>query len=227
MSLKDKIFSLLTKRPYKLTELYKEFEDTKPTTIRGRINENVGKLFYRVEQGVYIASNGDYDIIYADPPWSYKKKVGNGCADDHYNTLSLKELKKLPVKDMCKKDAVLFMWATMPMLPDAIKLIESWGFTYKTCAFNWVKQTVTGKIFIGCGHYTRANSEVCLLAVKGKGLQVLNRSISQIIFTQIEKHSKKPGIVYEKIGQLYGDCKRLEMFARNKTPGWDTFGIEA
>jgi N6-adenosine-specific RNA methylase IME4 len=226
-SLKEKLTNLLKKRAHKLNEIYEAYPTIAKTTIRGRLNENTGTLFTRMAEGLYIATTGEYDIIAADPPWSYNNNKGRGVANNHYETMRLEDLKQLPVSKMCGKNAVLFMWVTMPMLDEGLELIKAWGFKYKTCGFNWIKQTKKETIFIGMGYYTRSNAEVCLLAVKGKGLPVLNHTISQVILSQREKHSQKPAEAYSRITQLYGnECKKLEMFARQQRLGWDVFGNE-
>ena len=83
--------------------------------------------------------NKKYSVIYADPPWAYQQG-GRGAAKHHYDTMSTEALCKMPVRDICTDDAVLFMWATFPNLPEALKVMAAWGFTYKTAAFVWVKK---------------------------------------------------------------------------------------
>lgn len=116
------------------------------------------------------------NIIYADPPWSYQQNVGNGVLKRKngsfiYPSMSIRELKELgtEVERITKDDAALFMWATMPLIAEALDLIKAWGFKYKTCFVNWVKTTKDGKKpAFGVGYYTRSNAELCLVAVKGK-----------------------------------------------------------
>ena len=151
------------------------------------------------ERGVYKKMipfpNKKYDVIYADPPWSYKDKSCSGNAEDQYKTMSLDDICKLPVKDIAEKDCVLFLWTTYPMLKEALKVIEAWGFKYKSIGFQWIKQNKSGKgYFFGLGRWTRGNTEPCLIAVKGKPHRV-NNSISQLIFSPLRKHSQKPDIV--------------------------------
>lgn len=165
-----------------------------------------------------------YDVIYADPPWSYNKKVGQGIADDQYNTMNLEDIKGFSIP--CKENSVLLMWATFPMLKEAFEVIESWGFEYKTVAFNWIKLNKNGKPFFGMGHYTKSNSEVCLLATKGDGLEVRDHTISQIVMSVRGEHSRKPKEVYALIEKLYGDVSKIELFARHKREGWCVWGNE-
>ncbi|MFC1015238.1 MT-A70 family methyltransferase [Pasteurella multocida] len=168
-----------------------------------------------------------YQIIYADPPWNYSNKASNGAVTNHYRTMTFKEIESMPVNQLADDDCVLFMWVTFPILDKALEVIKAWGFKYKTIGFNWVKtnKKQTDKYFFGCGNWTRANSEICLIATRGKPKRA-NASVSQIIIEPVQHHSKKPDIVREKIVELMGDLPRIELFARNKTDGWDVWGNE-
>lgn len=175
--------------------------------------------------------NKKYNIIYADPPWQYKvwSKKGNGrSAESHYNTLGIKEIINMKdfIKDISADDCVLFIWITYPCLKEAIQVIEEWGFTYKTCGFAWVKRNKKANSwFWGMGYWTRANSELCLIATKGK-IKRISRKVHQIIDTPIEEHSKKPAVVRDRIVELMGDMPKIELFAREKADGWDVWGNE-
>ena len=136
------------------------------------------------------------------------------------------DLYQLPVSSLADKNCVLFLWCTFPKLSEALNLINAWGFTYKTVAFVWVKQNKSGKgYFWGLGWWTRSNAEICLLAVKGKPKRK-NAGIHQLILSPVEQLSKKPDIVRDKIVSLTGDVPRIELFARQTTPGWDVWGNE-
>ena len=116
-------------------------------------------------------TNKKYNIIYADPPWTYRDKAlaGNRGACCKYDVMSIEDIKELPVKDIATEDCVLFMWVTMPKLNECFDVIKAWGFDYKTCAFTWVKlNRKSDGLFWGMGRWTRANAEVCLIATKGK-----------------------------------------------------------
>lgn len=175
--------------------------------------------------------NKKYNIIYADPPWQYKvwSKKGNGrSAESHYKTLGIKDIVNMKdfIKDISADDCVLFIWITYPCLKEAIQVIEEWGFTYKTCGFAWVKRNKKANSwFWGMGYWTRANSELCLIATKGK-IKRISRKVHQIIDTPIEEHSKKPAIVRDRIVELMGDLPKIELFAREKADGWDVWGNE-
>lgn len=171
-----------------------------------------------------------YQIIHADPPWNFKTYSDKGkekkSAENHYNTMSLKDIQALPINSLADKDCVLFMWVTFPLLKQGIETIEAWGFTYKTCAFNWVKKNkISDSWFWGLGYWTRSNSEICLLATKGKPSRI-SKSVHQIIDDRIRSHSEKPACVLDRAIQLCGDLPRLDLFARVETPGWDVFGNE-
>lgn len=167
-----------------------------------------------------------YDIIYADPPWRYNDRRCNGACENHYETMKIKDICNLPVKNLCSDNCVMFLWTTYPMLQEAFKLIESWGFKYKTIGFQWIKQNKSGNgYFFGLGRWTRGNSECCLIATKGKPKRI-NNSVSQLIVSPIQSHSKKPDETREKIVELMGDLSRIELFARQSTKGWDVWGNE-
>lgn len=175
-----------------------------------------------------------YKIIYADPPWSYKvwsKKTGLGrSAESHYKTMSKEEIQNLPISKITEDDAVLFLWVTAPCLLEGIELIKKWGFEYKTIGFTWVKRNkVSDSWFWGMGYYTRANTELCLLATKGKTLKRVSKSVHQIVDSRIRSHSQKPDEVREKIVKLFGDLPRIELFARSNKKienGWTNVGNE-
>ena len=186
-----------------------------------------------------------YQIIYADPPWSYKvwsedKKSAQGCAKRYYQTMNIEDICKLPIKDLIGENCKLFLWATPPCLQEALLTMNSWGFEYKTIAFAWVKtnkrfnpeQTIflpedNIDRFYGIGHWTASNVELCLGGLIPNGqLNRQAKDISQIIIANRGEHSKKPNEVRDKIVRLCGDLPRIELFARQKTQGWDVWGNE-
>lgn len=173
---------------------------------------------------------GKYSVIYADPPWNYKQG-GNGSAKKHYETMTTEDLCKLPVRDICTDNAVLFMWATFPNIKEALKVMEAWGFIYKTVAFVWVKKNKkSDTLFMGTGSYTRANAEVCLLGISKKTKAsdfVASHSVHQIILEPIRDHSQKPDEARNRIYQLTGgEQSYIELFARSSAPGWSVWGKE-
>ena len=140
--------------------------------------------------------------------------------------MDINDIYDLPVKNISDDNCILFLWVTYPLLKEGIRTLEEWGFTYKTCGFSWVKRNKkSDSLFWGLGYWTRANNEICLLGTKGKPKRV-SKSVHQIIYEPIEKHSKKPSCVRSKIVELCGDLPRVELFARQKTNGWDCWGNE-
>lgn len=172
-----------------------------------------------------------YQIIYADPPWNglgWNNGSGIKCPANHYSVQDIEWIKSLDVRSISNENCALFLWVTFPNLKESFEVIESWGFKYSTCAFTWVKKNKkSDSYFMGCGNYTRANAELCLLAVKGSmQKRVISKSVRQICDARIMCHSEKPNEIRGRILKLFGDLPRLEMFARQKTNGWDVFGNE-
>lgn len=172
--------------------------------------------------------NKKYNIIYADPPWSYKDKAisGKRGVEFKYKTQSENWLKNLYIQNISQENCFLFLWVTMPKLDVCFDVINKWGFKYKTSAFTWVKKNKKkDSFFWGMGNWTRANSELCLLATKGKPKRV-SASVHSVIESPVESHSKKPDCARERIVKLCGDLPRIELFARKKVDGWDCWGNE-
>ena len=170
-----------------------------------------------------------YRIIYADPPWAYLwgkgKDGGHFAPEKHYSTMSTDEICALDIKRIAAKNCALLMWATMPCLPDAIKVMQAWGFHYKTCAFTWIKTKKDGSPLAGMGSYTKANAELCLLGMRGH-LKSADKTVRQVVMHPRMGHSVKPPIVRESIVKLFGDVPRIELFARQYADGWDCWGNE-
>lgn len=178
-----------------------------------------------------------FSILYADPPWRYHSvnvrprsasapEQVNRVAPPPYSCLSTRTLCQMPIASLCAPDCLLFLWTTYPMLPDALKVIAAWGFEYRTCAFTWVKQnpSLQGYHF-GTGYWTRANPELCLLGVKGHPKRQ-RADVRNLVISPRREHSRKPDEVRDRIVALCGDLPRLELFARQKTPGWKVWGNE-
>jgi len=172
-----------------------------------------------------------YDVILADPPWSFdvwNKDTGNGRSPiSHYPTMTIDELCSLPIKEFASDNCALFLWCVWPSIFEFVPpLLDAWGFAYKTKAFTWIKSQKSGfGFFMGMGYYARANDEPCLLAVKGK-MPVVDKGVLSIIYSPIREHSRKPDEQYAKIERLYPNMNYLELFARRKRPGWDSWGNE-
>lgn len=174
-----------------------------------------------------------YQIIYADPPWNFGDRMlskGHGgyfysISDKHYNTMSTLDICNLPIKDLVDINCVLFLWSTDAHLKDAIQVMEAWGFKYITVGFYWLKQEKSGKDVCFFGRWTMKSMEICLLGKKGNPKRI-NKNIRQLIRAKRQSHSQKPDIVRDNIVNLMGDLPRLELFARQKVDGWDSWGNE-
>lgn len=174
-----------------------------------------------------------YQVILADPPWSYHDKccAGKRGAEFKYPVLNIQALCALPVPAIADENALLFLWATGPLLPDALKVMDAWGFPYRTPAFVWVK--TSGPVGLhfprlawGMGNWTRSNAEFCLLGVRGRPKR-MSASVHQVVVAPRLAHSAKPPEVRTKIDQLVGEGPaRLELFARERAPGWEATGLE-
>lgn len=171
-----------------------------------------------------------YNIIYADPPWDFKRwsNKAQRHVTRHYPVMKIEHIEALPIKNITADNAVLCIWATFPNLKLALRVIDAWGFTYKTVAFTWVKKCkIKDSLFMGNGYYTRSNAEICLLATKGSPLPRLSHSVHSVIVSRIQEHSKKPGEARDGITRLFGeDLPRIELFARQHADGWDCWGNE-
>ena len=176
--------------------------------------------------------NKKYQIIYADPPWDYgntKNLNGQfwGIADKHYPVMRLEDIKALPIHNLANEDCYLFLWTTSPFMEKSFEVIKSWGFKYATIGFVWIKMRnnmdeIRGD---GLGKYTISNAEYCLIARKGKYWRNA-KNVKQIIMSPKDKHSKKPDEIRKRIVELVGNLSRIELFARQKTEGWDVWGNE-
>lgn len=168
-----------------------------------------------------------YQIIYADPPWSYHDKMrGYSLSLDlQYKTQSKKWIAALPVKDIAEKESVLFLWVTSPHLPTGIEVMKAWGFKYVTVAFCWSKYTAHGKKIHNLGRWTMGNVELCLLGKRGRPRRAC-KNVKQLVEAARTRHSQKPDEVRTRIVALMGDLPRIELFAREKVEGWDVWGDE-
>jgi N6-adenosine-specific RNA methylase IME4 len=165
---------------------------------------------------------GKYRVIYADPPWSY----GNTQPDyhreqrDHYPVMTMRELEALPIRDMAEDNAVLFLWATSPILPEAIDLASSWGFEYKA-SFVW------DKVKHNMGHYNSVRHEFLLVCVRGSCQPDVRTLFDSVVTEERTEHSKKPETFRKIIDTIYPMGKRVELFRRgSEITGWDAWGNE-
>jgi len=161
---------------------------------------------------------GKYSVIYADPPWQYSNSGFTTSAANQYQTMSTQEICELPIGELANENAVLFLWATSPMLEDALRVCKAWGFEYKT-NFVWVKNHHTG------GFYCYGQHELLFIATKGSMLPNSNGLRSSVISAPRREHSRKPDEVYDIIEAMY-DGPYIELFARTKREGWAGWGID-
>jgi len=172
--------------------------------------------------------NKKYQIIYADPPWQYKSKeclakksILNGRLNTHYKTMSLDEIKHLDIQSISDNNSLLFLWVVNPMLDDGIDVMKTWGYKYATVAFIWDKQKVNP------GHYTMSECEICLVGKRGiipkpRGA----RNVRQFLSEMRSNHSAKPNEIRNRIEKMFPTQSKIELFARQKTEGWDVWGNE-
>jgi N6-adenosine-specific RNA methylase IME4 len=164
-----------------------------------------------------------YDVIYADPPWTfvtYSPKGKGRSAEAHYPCMTLAEIAALPVKQWAAQASVLYLWSTVPHLVNALSMIDAWGFRYVS-AFVWVKDR------IGTGYWARNRHEHLLIGARGsKVCPARGLAIDSVIEGQQRQHSQKPDRAAEIIEHYHPDARKLEMFARQRRPGWDVWGTE-
>lgn len=168
-----------------------------------------------------------FDLLMADPPWCFETYSDRGkdkSPEAHYKTMTLDEIKALPVGHLAAQDAVLWLWATHPMLPQQLGVIEAWGFRFVTSGV-WVKRTPTGKLAFGTGYRLRCSSEPFLVATNGNPATA--RTVRTVIEGQIRRHSEKPNEAFKAAEELMPDARRIEIFSRTSRPGWTTWGDEA
>ena len=164
---------------------------------------------------------GKYRVIYADPPWEYSNTQPDyqTVQDDHYPTMPLSEISALPVTELALDDAVLFLWATSPILEDAFKVINSWGFKYKA-SFVW------DKVKHNMGHYNSVRHEFLLVAVRGSCPPDVLKLYDSVQTIERSDHSTKPELFREIIDTLYPYGPRIELFARARAEGWEQYGYQ-
>lgn len=170
---------------------------------------------------------GGYDLIMADPPWHYEMRSEKGegkSPQSHYQTMSLDEIKTLPVEMLAAPNCLLWLWAVGPMLPQALEVIDAWGFAYKTQG-EWAKMTKNGKQHFGTGYILRNAGEPFLIATRGA--PKTTRSVRSVIMAPVREHSRKPDEAFADAEKLMPQARRLELFSRQRRSNWDTWGNEA
>lgn len=164
---------------------------------------------------------GPFDLIYADPPWRYRHcKTNSRRIENQYPTMTLTDIKDLPIDQIAADNSILFLWTTAPKVAEAVEVIAAWGFDYKT-------QAVWDKEIIGMGYYFRGQHEILMVATKGSpGAPPVAARVSSVIQERRGRHSKKPEQVYDLLEAMYPSFRKLELFARNTRSGWASWGNE-
>lgn len=176
---------------------------------------------------------GSYGVILADPPWpfaTWSHKGQGRSGEAHYSTMKHSDLNSMPVKELAAENCVLFLWVVQTQIPQAVDLVNSWGFTMKSVAFAWNKgdglplwpEDITYQM--GMGKWTRAEFEQCWLATRGKPKR-LNADVRQILNEKRRQHSRKPDEIHDRIERLVNG-PYLELFSRQRRAGWDAWGNE-
>lgn len=171
---------------------------------------------------------GPFSLIYCDPPWSFRDKANAGKrgASHKYPCMDWRDIARLPVPSIAADDCMLAMWWVDTMPKEAIAIAEMWGFErIKMTGFTWAKVGVTGLPAVGMGHWTRGNSENCLFAFRGKPTRE-DAGVSQLIISPVRGHSQKPLQARDRLVRLLGDIPRIELFSRDYSPGWVSWGNE-
>lgn len=170
---------------------------------------------------------GGFRAILADPPWRFELRSDKGeakSAQAQYACMSVGEIMTLPVEALAARNAALFLWATFPLLPEALQTMRAWGFEYKTGAA-WAKQSKTGrKLAFGTGYLFRSAAELLLVGTRGDP-QATSRSVRNLILAPVREHSRKPDQAHDMVEQLFAG-PYVELFARQRRPGWQSWGNE-
>lgn len=168
-----------------------------------------------------LKTDKKYRIIYADPPWSYGNTRSSGNAKDHYETMSTEDICNLPIKKLSAEDSTLFLWVTSPLLEDGLKVLNAWGYAYKS-SFVW------DKIKHNFGFYNSVRHEFLLIGTIGSGTPDAKELVDSVVsIERTEKHSEKPEEFRALIDKLYVNGNRIELFGRKQAKGWDVWGNEA
>jgi len=169
---------------------------------------------------------GKYGAVLVDPPWHFKvHSITDQTRLPDYDTMSLDDIKALPVADLAADNCALFLWVTDPLLPRGLDVMAAWGFTFKTVAFYWAKTKKNDDGFtMGSGYWTRANPEQCLLGVRGRPIRCA-RDVRRLVVAPRREHSRKPDRIHTDIQRLVPG-PYCELFARQQRPGWTVWGNE-
>lgn len=181
-------------------------------------------------------TNKKYEIIYADPAWSYYNDSSakpdcttvKGVRRPPYRVMASKEIKNLPISQIVADDAIIFIWTTDYHLKRCIEVMEAWGFEYKTVGFAWQKLNKKGDPVCFTGAYTmKSGIELCLLGTRGKNARkklLKAHNVRALVQSPRLEHSRKPKEVIQRIDELLSSDKKIELFARETNEGWDCWG---
>lgn len=201
----------------------RKWAESAKTISPGKAAKVAKAALYKAEvQAAPPLPTGIYNVLVADPPWSYSNSGGlPGQAENHYAAMSLDELKQMPLPQLAD-DAALFLWATNPLLPEALELVRAWGFNYKTNVV-WVKTELQKP---GVGFYVRGRHELLLICTRGRFVpdQTGRSPVGSVISAPIGEHSRKPDEAYALIESIYPEGTYVELFARRSREGWATWG---
>ena len=178
------------------------------------------------DQFMALRPAGGFDLIMVDPPWLYRNWSTHGTEKNamaHYECTPIEWIRDLPVEALAAPDCLLWLWATNPMLKEAIGVLENWGFAFKT-AGHWSKKTQTGKQAFGTGYILRCAGEPFLIGTRGK--PKTTRGVRSVIEGPIREHSRKPDEAFAAAEQLLPEARRIELFSRQSRAGWTVWGNE-
>ncbi|WP_210526360.1 MT-A70 family methyltransferase [Rubellimicrobium arenae] len=170
---------------------------------------------------------GGFGMVMADPPWAFLTRApaqDTRGPDRHYECLTLDAIKAMPIPHVVARSCWLWLWATNPMLPEALAVMAAWGFTFKT-AGHWAKLGPSGKLAFGTGYVLRNSGEPYLIGSRGKP-RVCSRAVRSVILAPRREHSRKPDEAYRDAELLGGEVPRLDLFSRQARPGWTAWGNE-
>ena len=170
---------------------------------------------------------GPYAVAVIDPPWTWSARSSKGEGrSPRYPRMTIAEIASLPVRNLLAPDAVVLLWVTDPLLPRALEVVGAWGLPYKTVAFYWTKHKPRGAEHLGGRYGTRANPEQCWVLTRGKGVSRADRAVRRLLAAPVRAHSEKPDQFYAEVERLFGNVRRVDVFARRKRDGWDALGDE-
>ena len=182
------------------------------------------------QKNAALPTGKEYSLLLADPPWDYgmpnDRSASRMLPHNHYPTMSTDDICAMDVQSCVTTDAMLYLWCPASLLPDGLRVMESWGFEYVT---NWVWHKSGGKLTCAGGS-ALAHHELLLVGKRGQGLTIASKKAreSSVFAAPVTQHSAKPALVHERLERLYPSVvNRMELFARNARSGWDVWGNQS